>query len=233
MSGEKPENERRNPEDASVSAPVVANSDDQTNYASEGSKPPGPFRRWLGKFNEPLTVVTVLLFGATVGLVWETRDLVLDAKHNAERQLRAYVGPSEAIISGLKSERPKVWIKLKNFGLTPATGVKATTLHNLPISESVERPHNFGILDPNNIGLMLIELAEFSPQLRNELAARTKTFKIETTVKYQDAFGHLYERKFAFYMLGGAARTGAAVDDVPLFIVPDSSSERTVSDRDH
>lgn len=66
-----------------------------------------------------IAAFTVLLAFATFFLWSATRDLVDDAKHNAERQLRAYV-----FIEGIKMTTVgrivRADLSLKNFGQTPA-----------------------------------------------------------------------------------------------------------------
>lgn len=93
-------------------------------------------REWLRKLCEPLTVVTLLLFGATVALYCATRDLVHDAEIASERQLRAYLGlmrkdivvkivcpdcnaPASATVP-IGTVRNSFQFFIKNFGLTPA-----------------------------------------------------------------------------------------------------------------
>lgn len=78
----------------------------------------------LAKFTGWLVFVTGLLFIATVGLYWATRDLVHDAEKTAERQLRAYLSVTGVIITNLEiGKRPVAQITLNNAGQTPANHV--------------------------------------------------------------------------------------------------------------
>src|ERR1700738_4190213 len=84
-----------------------------------------------------IAAFTVLLAFATFFLWLATRDLVEDAKHNAERQLRAYVFHSEqTTLDVALGKRPRGDILVKNSGLTPATDVLAWSGIMSPISPS-------------------------------------------------------------------------------------------------
>jgi hypothetical protein len=73
-----------------------------------------------------LVLFTAGLFIATIFLWLATRDLVADAKHNAERQLQAYIFPHELVVSNVElGKRPIANMLVKNTGLTPATDVIA------------------------------------------------------------------------------------------------------------
>ncbi|SHN83120.1 hypothetical protein [Bradyrhizobium erythrophlei] len=140
MGGEESEQKHSNPEQPGGTAPIVVNGkyEKYKRYARE--KIAEYFRyfwTWIQRFGEPLTVVTLLLFGATVGLYIATRDLVHDAENTAERQLRAYVGlkrDNNTVIKGVCPDcdlsrpvpaegvetRNNFQILIKNFGQTPA-----------------------------------------------------------------------------------------------------------------
>lgn len=87
------------------------------------------------RFSFLLVLVTFLLFIATAGLYYATRDLVQNAEKTAEQQLRAYVGLKRDNIiirttcpdcnlavpmpDGVL-ERNNLQVLIKNFGQTPA-----------------------------------------------------------------------------------------------------------------
>jgi hypothetical protein len=101
------------------------------------------FNRRLKITDFLLVIFTAGLFVATIFLWLATRDLVDDAKHNAERQLRAYVFPSEQKTSDVVlGKHPSSEILVKNTGLTPATNVIAwagITVVNFPLARELKR----------------------------------------------------------------------------------------------
>jgi hypothetical protein len=125
MSGEESEQEYSQPEQPRGSSPVVMDGKDEAHEGYSRKKIAQYSRciwEWVTKFSEPLTVVTLLLFGATVALYFATRDLVHDAQHTSERQLRAYIciigvqKVSDPYRTGTMAAR----ITIKNCGQTPA-----------------------------------------------------------------------------------------------------------------
>jgi hypothetical protein len=78
---------------------------------------------------------TLALFIATAALWWATRSLVLDARENAERQLRAYVGadgfeytPVADESDGSRALKWHIHVKWINRGGTPAMNVRSSFL---------------------------------------------------------------------------------------------------------
>lgn len=69
-----------------------------------------------------IAIFTVILGIATGFLWWATRNLVIDARKNVGRQLRAYISATPTVISSAKQEERFVQIvfQLKNHGQTPA-----------------------------------------------------------------------------------------------------------------
>jgi hypothetical protein len=123
MGGEESEGEQPQPEQSSGTAPVVVDGKNETHKSEASKKISQRLWTWIKKFNEPITVVTLLLFGATVALYYATRDLVIDAHHNAELQLRAYVGVNS--ISPDDMAAPKgIHVNVQNSGQTPAYNVR-------------------------------------------------------------------------------------------------------------
>lgn len=90
-----------------------------------------------------IAAFTVLLAFATFFLWSSTRDLVDDTKHNAERQLRAYVFPQELHVSDVElGKHPSATLVVKNTGLTPATEVVAWAgvwVGNFPLTAELIR----------------------------------------------------------------------------------------------
>jgi hypothetical protein len=212
MGGEESQDKRRDPEYASISTPIVANSDNQTDGASQGGEPAGPFKRWLSKFNEPLTVVTLLLFGATVGLVWETRDLVIDAQHTAERQLRSYLYVDHGSFGPVRAEYPSgPRITIRSAGATPAYKLRlAATIEigkfPLPRGSELSDPFNRGgegitrksypILYGSDGAISEEINVKFSREATDLLKIDHHRLYVFGGVKYLDIFG--IERRYDF-----------------------------------
>jgi hypothetical protein len=79
---------------------------------------------WVSFGTIILAAVTLILGAATVFLYLATRALVRSAEHTAERQLRAYVGLEATKLIELNGPKgPRVRLRVKNFGLTPAYDV--------------------------------------------------------------------------------------------------------------
>lgn len=127
MNNDKPENESADPE---YSRAVPSIEADRENEAKQGKfgKIAAVFCSicaWIVEFFKPANVVVILLFIATLALYCVTRDLVNDAQKTAERQLRAYVLPSEVNVT-LKDATFTVGVVFKNTGQTPAYDIVAS-----------------------------------------------------------------------------------------------------------
>ena len=73
-------------------------------------------------FTGVLALGTVAL-GAANLLLWKaTRQLVLDAAHNPERQLRAYIGVESSSINLTPGNQPVAGITFENYSNRPAYG---------------------------------------------------------------------------------------------------------------
>jgi hypothetical protein len=123
--------------------PAHQPADDANQAGDETSEFATVFNRRFKITDLLLVIFTAGLFVATVFLWLSTRDLVEDAKHNAERQLRAYVFHSEqSTLDVALGKRPRGDILIKNSGLTPATDVLAwagITVANFPLVEELKR----------------------------------------------------------------------------------------------
>ena len=84
----------------------------------------GAGQRYLGLIGQdPVALFTALLFVSTGLLWWVTRNTWKHAQESNERQLRAYVCVDGASISLVNvGEVPKITVKTKNVGQTPAYG---------------------------------------------------------------------------------------------------------------
>jgi hypothetical protein len=115
------------------------------------------YTRWLAFFTAALVLATMALFisgernvdvarrsaDAAKEAANAARDSVKLAESTAERQLRAYIFPSEQkTIDVVLSKRPSSEILIKNSGLTPATNVTAwagITVANFPLKKELSR----------------------------------------------------------------------------------------------
>ena len=123
MNGKKSEQKRSDPKQSGRPTPIEVYRQNKKNDA-EKSKQKSKKRmvqKWLAKFVEPLTVVTLLLFGATTALYWATRNLVHDAAQTAQQEMRAYVYltiTAKKFPSELKDETGKIIQKPDRYGIT-------------------------------------------------------------------------------------------------------------------
>jgi hypothetical protein len=153
---------------------------------------------------------TVLLFVATLGLWLATVRLVRSAEKTAERQLRAYVGITEATVSNFGiGKNLKVSMTIKNSGQTPAYRVaKHYSImggeypRKDPLPRIDVRGH-FSTLGPGEIHILEFAMQVPLPgsacaQITNGDAA----IYVWGRVMYEDAFGYNRETHFA-YIFGG------------------------------
>jgi hypothetical protein len=81
---------------------------------------------WLKiKIDWPMFVATLVLAIATIGLWLATRDLVKDAKHTAEQQLRAYVFLRDVRLQKRNDDSYDVIPEWENSGATETVGMTA------------------------------------------------------------------------------------------------------------
>ncbi len=170
---------------------------------------------WVRSFKEPITIVTLLLFFATLAQYWATRDLVKDSRESAHRQLRAYVSakPGNPGVTnfgeGLTAEAK---IEIHNFGPTPALYLTTNSglfLRVYPLIESTDlkipppKEVMEGItLHPNetNFGITLKRKIEPMQFLAiNSGLGRLYAFG---TISYKDVFGVPHWTHFCFSYFG-------------------------------
>jgi len=189
---------------------------------SEGACPSKPIprlQRWLGGFNEPLTIVTLLLFLATLGLYQATRDLVHDADHNARRQLRAYVNVTQSELEMLGPEKPgKITVWIKNSGQTPAYKLQYSMnifvgpyplKETVPIKQgeatSILGPSVEVLLGPAELGATLTQ-----DQVKEVYSGRMAVYA-QGIVRYVDAFNEERATKFNLFYRGNGRTTQEGV----------------------
>ena len=170
---------------------------------------------WLKKFLEPLTVVTFLLFGATIALYSATRDLVHDAERNARQQMRAYIGFIPEGVENFGDKEKQVFkMTRKNYGLTPAYNVVASpTLHDvvkigapLPVTFSPspgsvpkDTPTVFPSMENQ---LRIMGHAQSQTQIDLAKDGREYQFIYYGIVYYDDAFGKPHYTRYCWIFKG-------------------------------
>jgi hypothetical protein len=149
MRRRKSKQKHSNPKNASGTAPVKMNSTNHAEQSNKCTQIANKICDWLKKFSDPIIVVTLLLFGATLWLCIVTRDLVKDAEKTAERQLRAYLSINTG--SGLRRVPDSILFVIDNFGQTPAKKVRSVA--NVEFREKGEElPPDFSFPDRDICG---------------------------------------------------------------------------------
>jgi hypothetical protein len=160
-----------------------------------------------------LAIATILLWRAT-------RRLVLDAKENAERQLRAYLGVESSYINFPPGHPPEAGVTFKNYGNTPAyeftinAGLgMAASFEELPPPFPEQIGEARGVLSPG-AKAMLVRSApvQVHPDHLTMLADGRLTAFVYGEVTYVDAFKKRRVLKYRL-MTGGVVRiSGNALD---------------------
>lgn len=172
---------------ADIAKPVGADNPNGPNQKPE--------KDWMHELKtDPIATFTGLLFAATVLLWLATRKLVISAEKSAEKQLRAYVVIDWGAILLNSPSQGKVtaWIRLKNFGVTPAYKLKAWNLFHrkttseMPFSASREF-ENESIVGPGGTINLSSTLAISTEQLQ-EINDKTFSFFVWGRVEYVDIF---------------------------------------------
>jgi hypothetical protein len=155
---------------------------------------------------------TFLLFLATIGLFWATRDLVKGADKNAEKQLRAYVAiwggaiePQRFADDGVLALAVRV--ELKNSGQTPGYGFRTWLDLKVDVPSAIPfkfldnlNDRAFSIIGPGT-NANIDQAVATTPEEIAELNAGTKKLFIWGKVEYKDIFDR--KRFFVFRCVSG------------------------------
>jgi hypothetical protein len=183
------------------------------------------FWRWLFNNLTELTgmltlIFTLVLAGATIMLWLATRDLVVDAKDTAQRQLRAYlyIAANDLGLINNPDGSSTVTIKpsLKVFGLTPATSiVPVWHVMTVPVpgSMTISSPN----LTPESVLEAVHDVSNLVENPSQDMALLGKGIKLEKddieaikqkhkmlfvygTISYDDVFGVTRWTNFCWIM---------------------------------
>jgi hypothetical protein len=167
-----------------------------------------------------LVLFTAGLFIATTFLWLATRDLVEDAKHNAERQLRAYVSLIQAAVLGLDFEKPlkapEIKLIFKNSGQTPAYDFRSTgavTFAAYPLTSVLKDDEkdrtDATVIGPGGEHSYNLFTAPVTQEMWNAFLSETAAYYVHGTYAYTDAFGH---RRSGAYRFRYGGKAGLRVD---------------------
>jgi hypothetical protein len=164
-----------------------------------------PFERlWEWTTHDPvafytsvLAIFTGILGASTVALWWSTRRLVRSAEDTSMRQLRAYVGVDNMLLRQVAAgEKPKMTIRTKNFGQTPAyklTRWSTFVIAETPPTRASVQPKEWSgkmVMDP---GAIILTIQERDDALTTEefatLSDGSKRLYWIGRIVYRDAFG--------------------------------------------
>lgn len=212
--GRVAESDTRGSKDSPVAVEVIALPD-----ASESEKrEQAEERRARADSDRMLVWLTAALVLATIGLwiatllLWRaTRRLVMDARENAERQMRAYVGVESSSIALSQGSPAVASVVFKNYGKTPAyeftiqSGIEmAPSFEELPPPAPEPPGGPRGVLSP---GATVVLSRSGTTLIGAEHVAALQTEKraifVYGEVSYVDAFK---KRRFLAYrlMTGGS-----------------------------
>ncbi len=162
-------------------------------------------------------IVSIFLSAAGIIFVWRSLQLTREAnaqtlkaieqeQTNAERQVRAYVGISEVrALPVLVSKPLETFIKINNFGQTPAQNVRVWSRSFFVGREDVASPEaitaNIGVLEPQ-------KSFTFTTKTKSNLEAGDitkiqngghKIYIVSGVVQYLDAFEKERRSSFRFH----------------------------------
>jgi hypothetical protein len=216
MSGEESKQKHSDPEQSIGSAPIVVNGKNKTHksYACEKiAKYSCAAWVWIKNFGEPLTVVTLLLFGATVALYIATRDLITDTEHTAERQLRAYIGVEPIHMGKTHSGEWAFQIAMRNYGQTPARAVQVNGGWEFQLPKNGQEEleaHHFAYLRTENSSSVDVYptkagtafLAPFSAEFIQRFRTYDGPMRVYGVgrITYEDIFKNLQHTDFCFIL---------------------------------
>ncbi|MEM1051159.1 MAG: hypothetical protein AAGI28_03610 [Pseudomonadota bacterium] len=131
---------------------------------------------------------------------WETRKAAHAgreandiARENSHRQLRAYLGVTSVKVVS----RTLIYVKIKNFGQTPATNVQMETRHEVKESGDLHSVfHPFGMIDPG------VEVSGIiaSDNSTLSLPSRACNLRVFISIDYDDQMGGKWTREACFYL---------------------------------
>ena len=168
-------------------------------------------RDWLKQLREPLTVVTGLLFLATLALYCSTRDLVKGAERTAERQLCAFVFLTGTGIIEKKNGKDILAVAhFKNFGQTPAYNMKIygkMAVGDYPLRKklpalvfSVDRSSES--IGPTDTRDQYQTLTALPSGEKDAVIAKRSAIYLYGTLFYRDAFGKARCTAYRFFYVG-------------------------------
>ncbi len=169
-----------------------------------------------GNAESIIAIFTVILGFATLFLWWATRNLVVDAKKTAERQLRAYIWarPHTKRISNLSElSKDGVTFIVINNGQTPAYNVSHVIgigVFDRPLKHGFPSEPGFGkrgsrfVLNPgmtSELGAALpIEISE--EEKTSIIVDKSSAIYIWGEIRYDDAFERHQVTKFRMFSDG-------------------------------
>jgi hypothetical protein len=148
---------------------------------------------------------TIALAFATFFLWLATRDLVEDAKHNAGRQLRAYINVSGVNILDMNALFGKrdfeIAVEAKNFGQTPAydysnIGGAVVSIPENPTLPAIEGSRSDSVISPAVVVGKFIHVPPLTDAEIQGLRDRSMSLFAFGRIEYKDAFGY---RRFTTY----------------------------------
>lgn len=132
------------------------------------------------------------------------RDMVNDARQNAERGSRAYVGVSTALLKGFAAGKPRIEIGFTNHGQTPA--YKVRRISGLTISddneefplEEVGPEKTEPTINPGATIYIqhVIATERWTEEIQQQIRLETKMLFAFGVMNYEDAFGETRATSF-------------------------------------
>jgi hypothetical protein len=171
------------------------------------------FREWLLKFFEPMTVVTVLLFGATFGLYRATDNLVTDARIGTEKQLRAYVyitlrprkfpsiEPTMWDINMTITNAGKTWARNVRIAKSVVEGTEAVHDPFDSVQWNDSEPEQF-VIGPGETKTLQFQPIPFTV-LKEKISTGALRYNYFAWVKYRDAFSDETRQTQLFQYVNG------------------------------
>jgi hypothetical protein len=152
-----------------------------------------------------IALFTIILAFATGFLYVATRELVQGAEDTARRQLRAYVFLDQMTIADPLGT-PRISIRIKNFGSTPAYSVVfwcEGALREYPLTGGLvrSRAQDAPISDIGPTGALQTDILWDAPIQEPDKAAltsRTKAIYVFGRIDYRDSFGQRWFSEFRF-----------------------------------